>query len=80
LCRFDWSFPLVGLEVGDFTVGRTALKATSNKMIKYEETCFDNQYAFISYVSDTCDFLAPETLNLLKIVQRVMHSNVVTPN
>jgi hypothetical protein len=69
LCRFDRSFLTYGTRVGDFTVGRTALKATSNKIIKYEKTCFDDQYAFIPYVFDTCDFLAPETLNLLKRVR-----------
>ncbi|KAK2454767.1 hypothetical protein QL285_002298 [Trifolium repens] len=72
-------FPLVGLRVGDFIVGRAALKAASNKIAKHEKTCSDNQYAFIPFAFDTFSFLAPETVDLLKRVQRVMHSNVITP-
>jgi hypothetical protein len=30
---------LVGLEVGDFIVGRATLKATSSKMAKHEKAC-----------------------------------------
>jgi hypothetical protein len=37
------------------------------------------QHAFIPLVFDTFDFLASETVELLKRVQRVMHSNVMTP-
>jgi hypothetical protein len=36
--------PLVGLWVGDFTVGRASLKATSSKMVKHEKACSDNQH------------------------------------
>ncbi|KAK2386941.1 hypothetical protein QL285_060775 [Trifolium repens] len=71
--------PLVGLGVGDFIVGRAALKAASSKMVKHEKACSDNQHAFISFVFDTFGFLAPEAVDLLKKVQRVVHSNVVTP-
>jgi hypothetical protein len=38
LCTFDWSFPTYGTEVGDFTVGLTALKIASSKMVKHEKS------------------------------------------
>jgi hypothetical protein len=41
--------PLVGLGVGDFTVGRAAIKVVSSKMVKHDKACFDNQYVFISF-------------------------------
>jgi hypothetical protein len=69
----------MGLGVGDFIVGRATLKAASSKIAKHEKTCSDNQHAFIPFAFDTFGFLAPETVDLLKIVQRVMHSNVMTP-
>ncbi|MCI18301.1 auxilin-like protein, partial [Trifolium medium] len=34
---------LVGLGVGDFTVGRATLKAASSKIAKHEKACSDNQ-------------------------------------
>jgi hypothetical protein len=71
--------PPVELEVGDFTVGRTTLKVASSKMVKYEKACSDNQHVFIPFVVNTFGFLAPESVDLLKRVQRVMHSNVVSP-
>jgi hypothetical protein len=70
--------PLVGLGVGDFTVGRAALKAASSKMTKHEKACSDNQHVFIPFAFDTFGFLAPEAVNLLKKIQKVMHSNVVS--
>jgi hypothetical protein len=48
-------------------------------MTKYEKTCSDNQHVFIPFVFDTFGFLAPEAVDFLKRVQRVMHSNVMTP-
>jgi hypothetical protein len=48
---------LVGLRVGDFIVGRTAIKAASSKMTKHEKTCFDNQHIFIPFAFDTFGFL-----------------------
>ncbi|KAL5703887.1 hypothetical protein ACHQM5_022381 [Ranunculus cassubicifolius] len=71
--------PLVGLGSGVFTVGQAALKAASAKVAKHEKTCIDNQYAFIPFAFDTFGFLAPDAVELLKRVQRVMHSNVMTP-
>jgi hypothetical protein len=34
---------------------------------------------FIAFAFDTFSFLAPEAVNLLKIVQKVMHNNIVSP-
>jgi SpoU rRNA methylase family enzyme len=69
---------LMGLGVKDFTVGRAALKAASSKIAKHEKTCYDNQHVFILFVFDTFDFLALEVVDLLKRVQRVMCSNIVS--
>jgi hypothetical protein len=49
------------------------------KIAKHEKACSDNQHAFIPFAFDTFGFLAPEAVELLKRVQRVMHSNVMTP-
>ncbi|MFS8022143.1 hypothetical protein Hanom_Chr16g01436061 [Helianthus anomalus] len=56
-----------------------ALWAASGKVTKHEKTCLDNQHVFIPFAFDTFDFLAPEAVDLLSRVQRVMHSNVMTP-
>jgi hypothetical protein len=48
-------------------------------MTKHEKTCSDNQHIFILFAFDTFGFLAREAVNLLKIIQKVMHSNVVLP-
>ncbi|KAJ0808609.1 putative exostosin [Helianthus annuus] len=71
--------PLVGLGGSAFTVGQAALKAASSKVTKHEKACLDNQHVFISFAFDTFGFLAPEAVDLLSRVQRVMHSNVMTP-
>ncbi|KAJ0770727.1 putative reverse transcriptase domain, exostosin [Helianthus annuus] len=71
--------PLVGLGSSAFTVGQAALKAASGKVIKHEKACLDNQHVFIPFAFDTFGFLAPEAVDLLSRVQRVMHSNVMTP-
>ena len=71
--------PLVGLGVGAFTVGQAALKAASSKVAKHEKACSDNQHAFTPFAFDTFGFLASEAVDLLHRVQRVMHSNVMSP-
>jgi len=71
--------PLVGLGVVSFTVGQAALKVVSSKVVKHEKACFDNQHAFMSFVFDTFGFIASEDVDLLHIVQRVMHDNVMSP-
>jgi hypothetical protein len=71
--------PLVGLTTGDFTVGHAALEAASSKVVKHERVCSENQHVFIRFAFDTFGFLAPEPVDILKRVQRVIHSNVVSP-
>jgi hypothetical protein len=71
-------FPLVELRVGNFMVGLTALKAAPRKMVKHEKVCYDNQHVIIPFVFDNFDFIAPEVVDLLKRVQRVMHINIVS--
>jgi len=51
--------PLVEIGVRAFAVGHATLKVASNKMIKHEKTCSDNQHAFISFAFDIFGFLAP---------------------
>ncbi|KAJ0449292.1 putative exostosin [Helianthus annuus] len=59
--------------------GISALKAASGKVTKHEKACLDNQHVFIPFAFDTFGFLTPEAVDLLSRVQRVMHSNVMTP-
>ncbi|GKC06001.1 putative reverse transcriptase domain-containing protein [Tanacetum coccineum] len=72
-------YPLVRLSSRGFTAGQTALKAASGKVTKQEKACIENQHLFIPFAFVTFGFLAPETVELLNRVQRVMHSNVITP-
>ncbi|MCI00955.1 5'-methylthioadenosine/S-adenosylhomocysteine nucleosidase, partial [Trifolium medium] len=60
--------------------GQAALKAASSKVAKHEKTCSENQHAFIPFTFDTFGFLAPDVVDLLRRVLRVMHNNVVSPN
>ncbi|GKB40300.1 RNA-directed DNA polymerase, eukaryota, partial [Tanacetum coccineum] len=62
-----------------FTVRQAALKAASCKVTKHEKACIENQHVFIPFAFDTFGFLAPETVELLTRVQRVINSNVMTP-
>ncbi|GJS68950.1 putative reverse transcriptase domain-containing protein [Tanacetum coccineum] len=71
--------PLVRLSSRGFTAGQAALKAASCKVTKHEKACIKNQHVFIPFAFDTFGFLAPEAVELLSRVQRVMHSNVMTP-
>ncbi|KAK2384559.1 GDSL esterase/lipase [Trifolium repens] len=71
--------PLVGLRTEDFIAGQAALKAASNKVVKHEKACYDNQHTFIPFAFDTFGFLAPYAVDLLQRVQKIMHNNVVSP-
>ena len=79
MCRLDWVSPLVGLGVGPFTVGQATLKVVSSKMAKHKKACSDNHHVFIPFDFDTFGFLAPEAVDLLHRVQKVMRSNVISP-
>ena len=69
----------MGLRAGGFTAGHAALKAATNKVTKHERSCMENQHVFIPFAFDTFGFLAPDAVELLKRVQRIMHSNVISP-
>ncbi|GKE92638.1 hypothetical protein Tco_1573733 [Tanacetum coccineum] len=71
--------PFVGLSSRGFTAGQPDLKAASCKVTKHEKSCIENQHVFIPFAFDTFGFLAPEAVELLSRVQRVMHNNVMTP-
>ncbi|GKA94193.1 hypothetical protein Tco_0816179, partial [Tanacetum coccineum] len=71
--------PLMGLSSRGFTAGQAALRAASCKVTKHEKACIKNQHVFIPFAFYTFGFLAPEALELLSRVQRVMHNNVMTP-
>ncbi|GKC42514.1 hypothetical protein Tco_1060236 [Tanacetum coccineum] len=70
--------PLVGLSSRGFTVGQAALKAASWKVTKHEKACIKIQHMFIPLAFHTFGFFAPEAVELLDRVQRVMNSNVMT--
>ncbi|KAK2368629.1 hypothetical protein QL285_081812 [Trifolium repens] len=76
LCGLDWSFLTYGIEAKGFIVGQAALKAASSKVTKHEKSFSDNQHAFIPFVFDTFDFLAPGVVDILKRAQWIMHNNV----
>ncbi|GKB20372.1 hypothetical protein Tco_0854295 [Tanacetum coccineum] len=71
--------PLTGLSSRDFTMGQAALKAVSCTVTKHEKACIENQHVFIPFAFDIFGFLAPEAMELLNRVQRVMNNNVMTP-
>jgi hypothetical protein len=50
-------------------------------MAKHEEACANNQHIFIPFAFDPFGFLASTRdciVNLLKIVQNIMHINIVS--
>ncbi|GJS78910.1 hypothetical protein Tco_0728791 [Tanacetum coccineum] len=69
----------MGLNSKGFTSGQAALKAASCKVTKHDKACNENQHVFIPFAFDTFGFFAPEAVELLRRVQRVMHINVMTP-
>jgi len=79
MCELDRGFTTRGFRGRGFYSRTCNLKVVSSKVDKHEKTCSDNQHAFIPFVFDTFGFLAPEIVDLLRGVQRVMHNNVMTP-
>jgi hypothetical protein len=77
MCGLDRGFT-TRLVVGA-TVGQTIIKDVSSKVAKHEKACSNNQHALISFAFDTSGFLALEVIDLLHMVPRVMHINVMTP-
>ena len=70
--------PLVSLGNGPFAVGHAALRAASAKVAKHEKACIENQHVFLPFAFDTFGFLAPDAVEILKRVQRVVHCNIVS--
>ncbi|KAJ0925109.1 putative reverse transcriptase domain, exostosin [Helianthus annuus] len=71
--------PLVGLRENGFVAGLAARKAELKKVDKHAKACAENQHVFIPFAFDTFGSLAPEAINFLTRVQRVIHSNCSTP-
>ncbi|KAL8159521.1 hypothetical protein V2J09_001058 [Rumex salicifolius] len=71
--------PFTGIRYATFTVGQATLMATSGKVSKHDKACRNNGHVFILFSFDIFGFLALEAVGLLKRVQKVMHSNVMTP-
>ncbi|GJT97742.1 hypothetical protein Tco_1093260 [Tanacetum coccineum] len=71
--------PIVGLSRWGFIMGQAALKTASCKVTKHEKSCIKNQHVFTPFAFDTFSFLAPEAVELLNKVERVMNNNVMTP-
>ncbi|MFS7984110.1 hypothetical protein Hanom_Chr11g00982641 [Helianthus anomalus] len=70
--------PLVGLRENGFVAGLAARKAESKKVDKHAKACAENQHVFIPFAFDTFGFIAPEAINFLTRVQRVIHNNCST--
>ncbi|MFS7976894.1 hypothetical protein Hanom_Chr10g00897701 [Helianthus anomalus] len=70
--------PLVGLRDNGFVAGQAALKAESSTVAKHEKACLENQHVFIPFAFDTFGSLAPEAVEFLNRVQRVVNSNLST--
>ncbi|MFS8000676.1 putative exostosin [Helianthus anomalus] len=71
--------PLVGLRENGFLAGLAARKAESKKVNKHAKASAENQHVFIPFTFDTFGSLAPEAINFLTRVQRVIHNNCLTP-
>uniref|UniRef100_A0A251UT94 Reverse transcriptase domain-containing protein n=1 Tax=Helianthus annuus TaxID=4232 RepID=A0A251UT94_HELAN len=70
--------PLVGLRDNGFVASQAALKAESSKVAKHEKACLENQHVFIPFAFDTFGSVAPEAVEFLNKVQRVVNSNLST--
>ncbi|KAL5717423.1 ditrans,polycis-polyprenyl diphosphate synthase [(2E,6E)-farnesydiphosphate specific] [Ranunculus cassubicifolius] len=69
---------MVGLGTGIFEVGQAAVRAATVKLEKHEAACASNQHVFIPFAFDTFGFLAPDSVQLLNRLQKVMDNNVMT--
>ncbi|KAJ0552955.1 putative exostosin [Helianthus annuus] len=78
-CGTNRGFPSCWLGGSVFMVDQAALKAASDKVTKHEKSYLNNEHMFILFVFDTFGFLVPKVVDLLSRVQRVMHSNIMTP-
>jgi hypothetical protein len=76
MCEFGWGFIICGIRDQCFYGESTTFKATSNKAVKYKKSCYLNQHVFICFAFDTLGFLTLEVVDLLHVVQMVIHKNV----
>ncbi|KAM0014048.1 putative exostosin [Helianthus debilis subsp. tardiflorus] len=67
--------PLVGLKENGFVAGQATRKAESKKVNKHAKACAENQHVFVPFAFETFGFLAPEAIQFLTRVQRVIHNN-----
>jgi hypothetical protein len=74
--EFNWETREIDVQRFYYWIG--ALKDASRKVVKHESVSSTNQHAFIPFLFDTFGFLAPDVVNMLKRVQRVMHNNVMS--
>ena len=70
--------PMVGLSAGIFEVGLAASNAAAAKVEKHDGACRANQHSFIPFAFDTFGLLGSEAVELLRRVQKIMDSNVMT--
>jgi len=55
MCGFDLGFTTFKIENRGFIV--------SNKVVRHEKVCSNNQHVFIPFVVDTINFLAPNLVD-----------------
>ncbi|KAM0065053.1 putative exostosin [Helianthus debilis subsp. tardiflorus] len=58
-----------------FSVVQATRKAESKKVDKHTKACAENQHVFVPFAFDTFGSLAPEAIQFLTRVQRVIHNN-----
>ncbi|MFS7935950.1 hypothetical protein Hanom_Chr05g00409631 [Helianthus anomalus] len=66
---------VVGPRDNRFVAGQAMLMAELGKVAKREQSCAENQNAFILFSFNTFESLATEVVGIMKRVQRVMHNN-----
>lgn len=71
--------PVMGLRVGVFKAGQTALKAATCEVTKHEKSYIENQHVLISFAFDTFGFLAANAVELLNRVKWFMHNSFMSP-
>lgn len=70
---------VVGLRDNELVAGHVVAKIESCKVAKHEKNYLQNQHFFYSMPFDSFGFLAPKVMNFLTKIQRIIHSNVLTP-
>ncbi|MFS7901567.1 hypothetical protein Hanom_Chr01g00001211 [Helianthus anomalus] len=68
-------FVVKKIKENGFVAGQAARKAESKKVDKHAKACAENQHVFVPFAFDTFGSLAPEAIQFLTRVQRVIHNN-----